>query len=325
MRPQWSRRPSIRAAALLVAAALFSSGCALRAWFRPSVLPEGGKETRDVAYWQGAGFDAQKHRLDIYTPAGSGPWPVVVFVHGGGWVLGDRQQVGGNYAQLGRRLAAQGVVAMVISYRLGFSQPHPAQIEDVARALGWALHHAADHGGDPNAVFAMGHSAGAQLIALALCDPKYLRAYDASPAQLAGGIGVSGPYDVEHLGRSLLLGGLPMVIPTFGPDRAVWRDAAPGNHLRDAKPPPFLVAWADGDPEFLRRDGARFAEQLQAAGVTVETLETPFDDHFSVITDFADQNNLLGKKALEFIAGRARAQRAAAANLSAVPPASPVR
>lgn len=301
---------STRAGVLLLLAALSSSGCALRAWFRPSAMPAGGTEARDVAYWQGEGFDDRKHRLDVYAPRGPGPWPVVVFVHGGGWILGDRQQPGGNYTQLGRRLAGQGVVAMVISYRLGFSHRHPAQIDDVARALSWALRHAADYGGDPGAVFAMGHSAGAQLVALALCDPRYLGAYAASPAQLAGAITVSGPYDVEHLGRSLFFGGLPMVIPAFGPDRNVWHDAAPANHLKGAKPPPFLVAWADGDPEVLRRQGARFGEQLRAARVPVETLETPFDDHFSVITDFGDQDNLLGKKALEFIARRARARSA---------------
>lgn len=298
-------RPS-RALPLLVL--LLGSGCALRAWVRPSVMPEGGREVRDVAYWQGDDFDKAKNRLDVYAPRGPGPHPVVVFVHGGGWVLGDRQQVGGNYPQLGRRLAGQGIVAMVISYRLGFSYRHPAQVDDVARALSWALSHAAEYGGDPNAVFAMGHSAGAHLVALALCDPKYLRAYGASPAQLAGGITVSGPYDVDRLGRSLLFGGLTMVIPTFGPDREVWRDAVPANHLRKAKPPPFLVAWADGDPELLRRHGARFAAQLQAAGVSTQTLETSFSDHFSVITDFADQGDALGKTALEFIS-RVRARR----------------
>src|SRR3954470_5711226 len=94
---------------------LLTPACAMRAWIRPSVMPQGGREVLDVAYWQGDDFDGLKNRLDVYAPKGPGPYPVVVFVHGGGWVLGDRQQPGGNYPQLGRRLAGEGIVAMVIS------------------------------------------------------------------------------------------------------------------------------------------------------------------------------------------------------------------
>ena len=89
------------------------TGCMLRASVQTVDVCEGGREVRDVAYWDGAGFDDEKHRLDLYVPAGSGPHPVVVFVHGGGWHLGDRQQIGGSYIKLGRRLAAQGVLAIV--------------------------------------------------------------------------------------------------------------------------------------------------------------------------------------------------------------------
>jgi acetyl esterase/lipase len=279
-----------------------SSSCAFRSWVRPSRLPEGGLEARDLKYWEGEGFDDQKHRLDVYAPKGPGPYPVVVFIHGGGWILGDRQQPGGNYVQLGRRLANQGVVAVIASYRLAWTAKHPAQVQDVARALSWTMRHAAEYGGDPSSIFAMGHSAGAHLVALVACDPRWLREQGSSPSQLAGVIAVSGPYDVNHFGRSLFIGGFPMVIPTFGSDRSKWADAMPATHLRDGHPPPFLVAWADGDPELLRRDGPLFARQLEEAHVPVETFEAPFDDHLSVITDFADEGNALGNKALGFIA-----------------------
>jgi acetyl esterase/lipase len=278
------------------------SSCALRAWVRPSQLPEGGVEARDLKYWEGEGFDDKKHRLDVYAPKGPGPYPVVVFVHGGGWIFGDRQQIGSNYVQLGRRLASHGVVAVIPSYRLAWTARHPAQIQDVARALSWTMRHAAEYGGDPSSLFAMGHSAGAHLVALAACDPRWLREQGASPSQLAGVIAVSGPYDVDHLGRSVFFGGLPMVIPTFGGDRSKWPDAMPATHLHQGHPPPFLVAWADGDPEVLRRDGPLFVRQLEAAHVPVETFEAPFADHLSVITDFADDGDALGKKALGFIA-----------------------
>lgn len=278
-----------------------TSGCILRSAVQTVELPKGGLEVRDVAYWRGDDYDDEKHRLDLYVPPGPGPHPVLIFVHGGGWRFGDRQQILSSYVKLGRRLAANGVMAVVISYRLAPGFKHPAQVRDVARAVGWTLNRAADFGGDPERVYAMGHSAGAHLVALVGCDPRWLAEVGASPAQLKGIIGVSGPYDLEHLGHSTLFGGLSMVIPAFGSDAGVWRDAMPENHLKDATPPPFFVAWADADPEILRRDGRRFAEALQRRHLKVETFESSWDDHFSIITDFAAPGNALGEHVLRFM------------------------
>jgi acetyl esterase/lipase len=202
-------------------AALALSACALRASLIRVDLPEGGREVHDVAYWQGDDFDAEKHKLDIYAPPGAGPHPVVVFVHGGSWRFGDRQQALASYVKLGRRLAKRDVVAVVISYRLAPGFKHPSQVRDVARALAWTMAHASEYGGDPDAIFAMGHSAGAQLVALAGTDARWLEEAGGSPAQLKGVIGISGPYDVAHLGRSAA-GALTMVIAAFGDDAAVW-------------------------------------------------------------------------------------------------------
>lgn len=286
---------------LVVILALLSlNACLLRASVQTVDVCEGGREVRDVAYWEGDDFDSAKHRLDLYLPSGPGPHPVVVFVHGGGWRLGDRQQLGGSYIKLGRRMAAQGLLAVVISYRLAPEFKHPAQVRDVSRALAWTIAHASEYGGDPQRLFAMGHSAGAHLVALAATDPRWLGEVGQSPVQLKGVIGVSGPYDIENLGRSTLFGGLPMIIPAFGRDSAVWRDAMPANHLKSPTPP-FLLAWADGDPEVVRRHGQRFADALKRARRDVVVFESTFDDHFSVITDFAGALNPLAEQVMKFI------------------------
>jgi acetyl esterase/lipase len=279
------------------------SGCALKAAFKHVDLPPGGREVQDVVYWQGDAFNEDKHKLDIYSPATPGPHPVIVFVHGGGWRLGDRRQRFNNYVKLGRRLAGRDVVAVIISYRLAPHFKHPAQVRDVARALAWTMKHIAENGGDPDAVFAMGHSAGAQLVALAGCDKRWLEEEGESPSKLKGVIGVSGPYDIAHLGRSLFIGGFTMVMPAFGQDAGVWTDASPATHLHEEKPPPFFVAWADGDFEIIRRDSKRFADELEEAGVPVETFQTTFDDHFSVITNFADEGDPLAEQVLQFVKG----------------------
>ena len=74
----------MRRALCLLVLSCSLSGCAFRAWFRPSELAEGGREVSDVVYWQGEDYDDEKHRLDVYAPKGEGPHPVLVFVHGGG-------------------------------------------------------------------------------------------------------------------------------------------------------------------------------------------------------------------------------------------------
>jgi acetyl esterase/lipase len=285
----------------LVLPLLLLSSCALKSVLKTVSLPEGGREVRDVVYWHGEDFDEQKHKLDIYAPPGPGPFPVLVFVHGGGWRLGDRQQFMASYIKLGRRMAGRGVIAVVTSYRLSPEHKHPAQIRDVSRALGWTLKHIGEYGGDPSRVYAMGHSAGAQLVALAACDKRWLEEVGASPQQLAGVIGVSGPYDVAHLGRSLFTGGLPMVIPAFGSDEAVWSDVSPATHLREHLPPPFFIGWADGDFEVIRGDAKHFIEALTDVGAEVDTFQGTFDDHFSVITNFADDSDRLAERVLRFM------------------------
>jgi acetyl esterase/lipase len=288
--------------AVLFAAQLgLGTGCLLRSTFSDAPA-EGLRIERDIAYHQGEGFDDAKHRLDLYEPDTPGPHPVVVFVHGGGWVFGDRHWFADAYGKLGRRLAHHGILAAVISYRLAPKFKHPAQIEDVARAVSWVLSHAAEHGGDPSRVFLMGHSAGAQMVALAATDPRWLRAQGADPRQLAGVVAISGPYDVAHCGRSTLLCGLPMVIPAFGRNPAVWRDASPAEHLRDAPAPPFLVAYADADPPLLREDGRRFSKALHEAGVPATELEVPWRDHFTDIADWGLPGDPLAEATLSFVA-----------------------
>ncbi len=282
------------------------AGCALRGVAERIDLPEGGREIRDLKYFDGPGFDDAKHRLNVYVPKGSGPFPVVVFAHGGGWFFGDRNQAGGPYIKLGRRLAARGILAVVVSYRLAPEHQHPAHIEDVTRSIAWTFAHAAEYGGDPARIFAMGHSAGAHLVSLAATDPRWLAPYGLSPDRLKGVIGVSGPYDVHRLGSSTLFGGLPMIHRAFGQDHDLWRDVTPMNHVSDGPLPPFLLAYADGDPEILRRAARSFEEALKGRKAAVKVFATEdLDDHFSVITNFAAPGNPLGDEAEAFIFSRA--------------------
>jgi acetyl esterase/lipase len=135
-----------------------------------------------------------RQALDIYTPKAAAPpggWPVVVFFYGGSWNNGEREE----YGFVGAAMAARGLLTLVADYRLYPKVRYPDFLEDCAMALVWGLEHASSLGGDPKRVFVMGHSAGGYNAAMLALDPRWLAAKGHSPSELAGWIGLAGPYD----------------------------------------------------------------------------------------------------------------------------------
>lgn len=113
----------------------------------------------------------ERHRLDIYTAPDAQHAPVLVFVHGGGFLRGDKGNDaadGWPNAAVGRMAAEAGMVGVVINYRLAPDHTWPAGSEDVLAALDWLVGNVAQHGGDPNRIVLMGTSAGAVHVAGAI-------------------------------------------------------------------------------------------------------------------------------------------------------------
>jgi acetyl esterase/lipase len=205
----------------------------------------------DVAY--GA---APQQKLDVYAPLedeAQEPMPVVVFVHGGSWNSGNKD----GYEFVGRALAAQGLLALVINYRLTDDAPYPAFLEDTARALDWATRRAGDYGGDPTRVFAMGHSAGAYNIAQAILDKRYLLALGNDGAAVKGVVTLAGPFDFLPLDTRVTKA-------TFGqqPDLA---STQPVNFAR-ADAPPFLILHGSADTTVFPRNAVALDKALRLAG-----------------------------------------------------------
>jgi len=211
--------------------------------------------------------------LDIYKPAEpSARAPVVVFFYGGSWQRGSRAQ----YRFVGRRLTETGAVVMVADYRLAPATPFPGFMHDGARAVAWARQHATDYGGDPARVFVAGHSAGAQIAALLGTDARYLEAQGLKPAQLAGVIGLSGPYDFTIQGDRALEG-------VFGPAWQ-WPNAMAAGFV-DGDEPPFLLAIGSDDKIVSPGQTFELARKLKARGVPVQTLTLPGGSHFTPLVE----------------------------------------
>lgn len=121
---------------------------------------------RDVAYVDGG---RREHRLDIYRPTkAKGPWPVVLYVHGGGFRILSKE----THWALALAYARRGYLVFNIDYRLAPEHPYPAAIEDACAAYAWVARSAAAHGGDLSRFLLAGESAGANLVAslaLAAC------------------------------------------------------------------------------------------------------------------------------------------------------------
>lgn len=222
--------------------------------------------TRAALLWANRGLAAdasavyaprRELALDIYRPASAAPAPVVVFFYGGGWEWGRRQ----DYRFVGRRLAKAGMLAIVADYRTFPRTRFPGFVEDGASAVAWARRHAREYGGDPGRLFVAGHSAGAQIAALLATDARYLRARGLRPRDLAGAIGLSGPYDF------VIEGGLE---PVFGP-RALWPQAQPVRFV-DGDEPPFLLVHGRDDARVEARDSVELAAALEARGEPARLL-----------------------------------------------------
>ena len=154
----------------------------------------------------------ERQVLDIYAPDRAKNLPVVFWIHGGGWVTGDKTDV-----QIKPRVFAErGFVFVSTNYRLLPDVEMGELIRDVAKSLGWVHKNIASHGGDPKRIFVMGHSAGAQLAALLCIDDRYLKEEGVPFDVLKGCVPVDGDtYDV------------PAIIMTAEMRQTVHRPAAP--------------------------------------------------------------------------------------------------
>jgi acetyl esterase/lipase len=209
--------------------------------------------TRDIAYG-----DKAKQKLDIYVPKNAAPnAPVIVFFYGGAWQEGDKK----DYLFAAQSLASTGAVVVVPNYRVYPEVTFPGFLEDGAAATAWALHNIGTYGGDPKTVFIAGHSAGAYVAIMLVLDTEYLAKAGVADARLAGGIGISGPYDFLPLTRA-------DIKPIFEvvPDMAVTQPI----HYARGDAPPLLLLAGDADTTVGAYNSHNLADRIRALGGSVE-------------------------------------------------------
>jgi arylformamidase len=212
----------------------------------------------DLRYGAGA-----RQRLDIF-PSGAAGAPTVVYIHGGYWQANDKEP----YACLGEGLLPAGWNLALVEYTLAPAARLDAIVAEIRAAVAWVIEHAREHGGDPQRVFVAGHSAGGHLTAMAMED-----------ARVAGGVAISGLFDLEPIRLCYLNDKLRL-------DPAEAARNSPLLHL-PPRAAPLVVTVGLGELPELIRQSAEYAEAWTKGGLPGRYLPLANHEHFSILEELA--------------------------------------
>ena len=242
-----------------------------------AIVPSDSYELATVPYGAGA-----RRQLDVYTPRATpervrpaNGWPLVVFFYGGSWSYGERE----SYRFVGEAMAARGILTVIPDYRLYPEVRYPEFLKDNAAATAWALREAARLGADPKRVFAMGHSAGGYNAAMVALDPRWLGAEGLKTTQLAGWIGLAGPYEFLPIEN-------PDAQPVFFHPNTP-PESQPILYATALAPRTFLGAATEDNLVNPERNTRQMGAKLQSAGVPVTLQFYPRTNHITLIGAFA--------------------------------------
>jgi acetyl esterase/lipase len=258
---------------------------------------------RDIPYSEPAD---PRRKVDIYAADGAKNLPVVFWIHGGGWVTGDRT----NVQVKPQAFVDKGFVFVSTGYRLLTNVEMGTIFRDIAKSVRWVHEHIAEHGGDPKRILVMGHSAGAQLAALICIDDRYLKAEGLSLKIIQGCVPLDGDtYDVpaiiETVETRQRVHGLAM--PSFGHrikfgnDPAKHRDYSTVTHVAKGKGiPPFLILHVADHPD-VRSQAERLEAVLKHAGIPARRFAARETDHSKLNENLGLPNDPPTKALFEFV------------------------
>jgi acetyl esterase/lipase len=249
----------------------------------------GIKVKRDVSYGEHA-----RNVVDIFAAEnGAAGRPVLMFVHGGGFVRGSKHEPGSAFYDNVMVFAARnGMVGVNVEYRLAPEFAWPSGLQDLAAAVAFVRDNIASYGGDPNRVLLMGHSAGASHVAGYVSHPEF---FGPKGSGLAGAIFSSGSYDLktEEPGDSQ--------VAYYGADASRYQERAPLPGLVKGSIP-FMVSSAELDPPPIAAQFATLKEAMcKSARGCVRSIVLPHHSHMSESYSINTADRQLSDQILEFI------------------------
>jgi len=210
--------------------------------------------------------------LNIWTPteASEEPLPVVVFIYGGGWRDGSKDQ----YAFVGRALASRGYMVVLADYRLYPEVKFPDFLEDSAKAVAWVHDNIAPLGGDPDRIFLSGQSAGAYNVMMLALDRQWLGQLGKTPDMIKGVAALAGPYDFYPFKTETTKN-------SFGSYHTP-KMTQPVNFVRADAPPLWLSTGID-DTQVKPRNSRTLRDKILEHGGDAEYTEYPDMDHIEIM------------------------------------------
>lgn len=257
-----------------------------------SELPAG---MREVAF----GADP-KQRMDLARPAGVAKAPVLIFVHGGGWSIGDKRA---GEAVKAPHFTAAGWAYVSANYRLVPSATVEQQAADIASAIAWVRANAANEGLDPDRIVLMGHSAGAHLVALVGTDPAYLKAARVPLRAVRGvilldGAGYDVPTQIKATGNLVK----PMYDAAFGKDVARQKALSPTLHATAPNAANWLILPIERRADSQAQSNA-LAAGLRNAGASTWVVAVPGESHGSLNKGLGEAGDFATAEVDRFLAG----------------------
>jgi arylformamidase len=293
----------------------------------------------DLQYADDPDAPPQSQCLDLFTPDENPetPLPVIVWIHGGGWQDGDKR---GGLDWKPACFTHAGFVLAMVNYRLAPAFHYPSFMLDAARAVAWLRVHVGEHGGDPDRIVVVGHSAGSHIAGLLATDPHWLVDATAAagttatdPSNLSTAPKPSAPpnpstapippapqkppaMQVPWLkGAVLIDGGSYDLVRraqrqtdaentiglVFGRDGSLWSEASPVTHVAAGRNlPPFLLIHA-GTNRVNEFARRELAGLLQNAAVPVDLVDAPDQTHVSIQRNLGAPDDPTTAKVVEFL------------------------
>ena len=245
---------------------------------------------RDVKYGP-----AERHLLDVFMPdASSGARPVLIYVHGGGFVAGNRRSPPGApfYDNIMLWAVKNGFVGVNATYRLAPASPWPAGAEDLGAVVQWVSEKIAERGGNPARIYLMGQSAGAVHVAGYVSHPEL---HKVKGGGLAGAIMISGIYDLT---------GSPLgdaEIAYFGSDRSRYAERSSLKGLAESQTPLMITAAELDPPRFIEQYELAKQATCKGEGGCARSYMLPQHSHMSEVYAINTADTRLTDEILAFV------------------------
>ncbi len=211
--------------------------------------------------------------LDVYSFDGAQNAPVMVYVHGGAWMIGDKRQVHDKPAFFN----GLGMVFVSVNYDLVPASTVEGQLSDIDYALHWVSQNIGRYGGDPHNIHLFGHSAGAHLVSMTAVAPLPFAAQMIARGDIRSVVSNdTRAYDIPRIAREARGGRLPrLYVRPFGLDPTRWEALSPIYHLHaNQRLPDFLLMYSsEGNSARRQAFAMDFADRLRASGAQVSLFD----------------------------------------------------